>query len=49
MATVSALMRVHALIVAGRSSVPSTWTAMYGPVSHPIPSLHSFTIPYALE
>lgn len=37
MLTVSARMPVHALIVAGHSSVPSTWTAMYGLVSHPIP------------
>lgn len=50
MLTVSARMPVHALIAAGHSSVPSTWTAMYGLVSHPIPS-HAlvFTIPHALE
>lgn len=50
MLTVSARMLVYALIVAGHSSVPSTWTAMYGLVSHPIPSYALvFTIPHALE
>lgn len=31
----TALMCVHVLIVAGRSSVPNTWSVMYGLVSHP--------------
>lgn len=50
MLTVSGRMPAHALIVAGHSSVPSTWTAMYGLVSHPILSYAlTFTILRALE
>lgn len=50
MLTVSARMPAHALIVAGHSSVPSTWSAMYGLVSHPIPPYAlTFTIAHALE
>lgn len=32
----TALMRVHALIVAGHSSAPSTWSVMCEHVSHPV-------------
>lgn len=38
--TAMALMRGHALIVVGHSSVLSTWSAMYELVSPPIPISH---------
>lgn len=50
MLTVSGRMPAHALTAAGHSSVPSTWIAMYGLVSHPIlPYALTSTIPRALE
>ena len=42
-------MRGHVLIVAGHSSVPSTWSVTYALVSHPTPSRPISSRPHALD